>query len=84
MSATIHIAYAISRRNGTSYRAKAYVWDRGVKHSFATGLGDSANEAMADAVRYIEEMHQRDGIPAPKTITWHGLRSGLVVDAMAF
>lgn len=84
MNAVIHTAYAIERRNGISYRARAYVLDRGAKHTFTVGIGDSANEAMADAIRYVQEIHKREGIAVPQAITYHGRKSGLIVDAMAF
>ena len=79
--AEIQVAYAISKHG---YRAKAYVLDRGVKHSFATGLGDSANEAMGEAVKYIEQMHERDGVTAPTAIHFNGRLSGIVVDNFVF
>lgn len=83
-AAEIHVAYAISRKNGTSYRARAYVMDKGVKHSQAIGIGDTANEAMGDAVRHIEKMHERDGLKAPTSIKFHGAMPGTLVDAMVF
>jgi hypothetical protein len=83
-SATIHTAYAMSRRNGTTYRARAYVADRGTKHSFTIGIGDTPEEATADAVRYVKAMHERDGVPAPTKIVEHGKLAGAFVDASAF
>lgn len=79
--AEIQIAYAVSKHG---YRAKAYVLDDGIKHSFATGLGDSASEAMREAVRYVEQMHEREGLKAPTEIHFNGRLSGAIVDAAAF
>lgn len=79
--AEIQVAYAVSKHG---YRAKAYVLDAGIKHSFATGLGDSANEAMGEAVRYVEQMFERDGLVAPTAIHFNGRLSGIIVDAFAF
>lgn len=80
----IHTAYAVSRRNGTSYRARAFVIDGPIKHSFSVGIGDSAYEALSDALRHIEVMYERDGLKAPSTIVYHGRLSGAIVDANAF
>ena len=84
MNAVIHTAYAVSKRGGVSYRARAFVIDRGVKHTFTIGIGDTANEAMADAVRYVEEIHRRDGVTVPASIRYHGRLPGAIVDASLF
>ncbi len=84
MAAEIHVAYSISRRGGTSYCARAYVFDRGTKHSFATGIGDSADDAKGDAIRYVNEMHERDGVTAPVAVVEHGRLPAIIVDAFAF
>ena len=81
MTAEIRVAYATSRHG---YRARAFVLDRGVKHSFAVGLGDTADEAIDDAVRYVREMHERDGVPAPERVNRLGRMSGAIVDGNAF
>lgn len=78
----IHVAYAISKHG---YRARAYVLSSGVKHTFTTGLGDSANEAMAEAIKYIEQRYQQDELlAAPSAIHYHGRMSGAIIDASAF
>lgn len=77
----IQIAYAFSKHG---YRAKAYVLDRGAKHSYATGLGDTPGEAVNEAIRYIEQMHERDGLIAPTDINAKGKMAGIIVDAFAF
>lgn len=83
-STVIHVAYAISRRRGTSYLAKAYVMDRGVRHTYTTGIGDTADEAVNDAIRYIREIYWRDSRPAPLTVKQHGRMAMEIVYAVAF
>ena len=56
MPATIHIAYSVSRTHGhTSYWAKAAVTDEGFKgyNTVRTGVGDSALEAIDEALGYV-------------------------------
>lgn len=73
--ATIHVAYSVSRRHGhTSYWAKAAVTDEGFKgyNTVRSGIGDTAEEAIRDAVSYVIESYQRDGIAPPQTVVRYG------------
>ncbi len=80
----IHIAFAYSSRTRT-FRARAYVLNEGGwKHSFTMGIGDSADEAKGDAIRWIRNLHEQDGVPAPSTIVDHGKIAGVFVDASMF
>lgn len=79
---TIHVAYAFSAKHG--YRAKAYVSIGGVKNHWRTGLGDSANEAMREAITYIERDYDKEGLERPKNTKYHGRKPAIVVDNFAF
>ena len=73
--ATIHVAYSVSTRNGyTSYWAKAAVTDEGFKgyNTVRTGIGDSALEAVDEAIGYVVESYQRDGIEPPENLMLYG------------
>lgn len=74
--ATIHVAYSVSRRRDgdTSYWAKAAVTDEGFAgyNTVRSGIGDTAAEAIDNAVSYIFETYQRDGIEPPKNTIIYG------------
>lgn len=73
--ATIHVAYSTSSRHGhTSYWAKAAVTDEGFKgyNTVRSGIGDTAEEAIHNAVSYVVESYQRDGIEPPQTVVRYG------------
>lgn len=74
--ATIHVAYSVSRRrNGdTSYWAKAAVTDEGFAgyNTVRSGIGDTAAEAIDNAVSYVFETYQRDGIEPPQSTIIYG------------
>lgn len=62
-------AYSYHARS-RHYQARAYVLEahfdglpkgHTLTHSRATGLGDTREEAQADAIRYVREMMTRDG-----------------------
>lgn len=88
----IHVAYAISRRHGsTSYRARAYValhfgadTDKPIKNSLSIGIGDTREEAEGDAIRHIHDMYRREGLTAPEEIRNAGKLSGVVADNYLF
>ena len=73
--ATIHVAYSASRRNGwTSYWAKAAVTDEGFAgyNTVRSGIGDSAAEAIDNAIGYVMETYDRDGIERPQNTILYG------------
>lgn len=85
MPATIRTAYAVSHRGGmTTYRARAFVEDKGVKHTFIVALGDTPDEATRDACKYVRDRHLADGITPPETIVHVGKMAGALVDAYLF
>ena len=73
--ATIHVAYSASTKHGaTSYSAKAAVTDEGFKshHTVCSGIGDSALEAVDDAINYVMKMYKRDDLPPPENTIMYG------------
>jgi hypothetical protein len=86
---TIHTAYAVSRRGGTTYRATAYVLrsnEQGkFRHTFGIiSLDDTALEAQENAVKYILEQYISEGLEAPIAIVHHGKKSAIFVDSYHF
>ena len=81
---TIHTAYAISKRGGTTYRATAYVLrsnEHGVfKHTFTISLDNTPQEAQANAAQYVVKQYERQGLTAPVEIVHHGKKSAVFVD----
>lgn len=74
-TSTIHVAYSASTRHGyTSYWAKAAVTDEGFKgyNTVRTGIGDSAIEAVDQAIAYVIETYQRDGLEPPQNTIIYG------------
>lgn len=74
-AATIHAAYSASTRHGhTRYWAKAAVTDAGFKgyNTVRSGIGDTALEAIDNAISYVFETYQRDGIEPPQTTILYG------------
>lgn len=73
--ATMHVAYSVSTRNGhTSYWAKAAVTDEGFKgyNTVRTGIGDTAIEAVDEAIGYIVKAYRGDGLDPPETTILYG------------
>ena len=74
--ATIHVAYSVSRRRDgdTSYWAKAAVTDDGFAgyNTVRSGIGDTAAEAIDNAISYVFETYQRDGIEPPQNTIIYG------------
>ena len=73
--ATIHIAYSVSQQHGNrSYWAKAAVTDEGFSgyNTVRTGIGDTAVEAIDEAISYVMETYQRDGIQPPQNTIIYG------------
>jgi len=85
---TIHTAYSISRRGGTTYRAVAYVLrvmpEGTFKHTRRISLDDTAQDAQESAVNYILEQYRKDGLDLPVSATHHGKHSALIVDNLLF
>ena len=74
-AATIHVAYSVSRSHGrTSYWAKAAVTDEGFKgyNTVRTGIGDTALEAVDEAISYVIAAYRLDGLEPPSTTVLHG------------
>lgn len=75
-SATIHAAYSVSRtRSGyTSYWAKAAVTDEGFDgyNTVRTGIGDSAAEALDEAIGYVMKAYDTDGLERPQNTILYG------------
>lgn len=85
--ATIHVAYAVSRRGGmTSYRAVAVVTHRGAPgyHTHRLAIDDSGEEAMEAAIQYVHDTYAREGLPLPKTIAKHGRVNNADLEAVSF
>lgn len=81
---TIHTAYAVSRRGGTTYRATAYVLRSNgqgeFKHTFRVSLDDTAQEAQANAAQYIAKQYMSEGLEAPAAIVHHGKKAAIFID----
>lgn len=90
MPETIHMAYGVSRKHGTSYRCRAFVARTGdgyrhaLKHTHRVAIGDTREEAEADALKYIRETYQRDALPYPEATVNHGKLSGAFLDNWHF
>ena len=85
---TIHTAYAVSRRGGTTYRATAYVMrsnEHGdLKHTFRISLDDTAQEAQENVAQYIVKQYMSERLEAPIAIVHHGKKSAIFVDSYHF
>lgn len=87
LNSTIHVAYSASTRHGqTSYWAKAAVTDEGFKgyNTVRTGIGDTAAEAVDDAIRYVIETYRRDGLEPPKNTILYGRVPRVDIETVAF
>ena len=74
-AATIHVAYSASTRHGhTSYWAKAAVTDEGFAgyNTVRTGIGDTAIDAVDQAVAYVIDSYNRDSIKPPENTILYG------------
>lgn len=81
----IRIGHTVSYRNGSkTFRARAYVNDRDVKHICMVALGDTVEEAETDALRYVREAYARDGLKAPDKINNVGRVRGALLDTWLF
>jgi hypothetical protein len=85
---TIHVAYAVSRKGGTCYRARAYVARPSpygpIKHTYVVSIDDDAIKAVANAVKYVRDAYRRDGLEAPSNLVDHGKLSAASVDHHIF
>ena len=85
---TIHTAYAVSRRGGTTYRATAYVLrsnEHGnLKHTFKVSLDDTPQKAQASAAQYIAKQYMSEGLEVPTAIVHHGKKAAIFVDTYSF
>jgi hypothetical protein len=85
VAAEIRTAFASSYKGGLrTFRARAYVADAGTKHTFIVALGDTPEEAVRDAIKYIHDRHIRDDVPTPQKIVNVGKLRGSFVDAWLF
>ena len=86
MNDRIHVAYAISRRGGAQYRARAYIGrDRKPCHSRTIAIEETPQAAVAQAVQYIRDMYLRDNATMPALeIVEHGRVAAVVLDNYAF
>lgn len=86
-AATIHVAYSFSNRNGwKSYWAKAAVTDEGFKgyNTVRTAVGDSAIEAVDEAIGYIIEAYRRDGLEPPTNTIIYGRVPRAAIESVSF
>ena len=80
---TIHVAYAYSRKFG--YHARAYATSpQGGKDTLTVGLGDTAQEAIAGAVKRVKDEYARDGLPAPQDVRMFGRVPSILLDNYRF
>lgn len=80
----IHVAHAIGRKGGTHYRARAFAERDGIRHSFTISIDDTAEDAESNAIRYVREMHVRDGMNPPREVVSHGRVAGAILDNLLF
>ena len=84
----IHVAWAVSHKGGTTYRARAHVLEtrngQPVKHTRTVALDDTPEAAMAEAVRYVLQQYARDGLEAPRHVATAGRLTGATLDAHSF
>lgn len=86
-AATIHVAYSASTRHGsTSYWAKAAVTDEGFAgyNTVRTGIGDTAAEAVDQAIAYVIDTYRRDGIEPPQSTILYGRVPRVDIEAVTF
>jgi hypothetical protein len=84
-SRVIHVAYVVQLRGGRQYRARAYVGEhRKPCHSLATAIEDTADLAVDQAIKYIIDMHRRDGVPPPTEVVRHGKTNAAMLDHLLF
>jgi hypothetical protein len=82
----IHVAYAVSRRGGTTYRAVAVVWHERTStwHTRMTCLDDTAEAAVDGALRYVADSYRRCGAVMPTDVVRHGKLAAVDVDGVYF
>lgn len=82
----IHVAYAVSRRGGTTYRAVAVVWHERTKtwHTRTICLDDTADAAVNGALQYVADSYRRIGAPMPVDVVRHGKLAAIDVDSVYF
>jgi len=78
MTARIRTAYSISRKCGLSYLARAFVKHGDTGDTFKLAIGDTAEEAVNEAVAYVIEQHHRDGLTAPEEVIHVGRVSEII------
>lgn len=87
MTETVHTAYSVHRRNGsTTYRAVAIVQRDGdtFRHTRRVGIGDSSQEAQEAAVAHVMSTYRDEDMIAPHAIVHHGKRKALLIDTNQF
>ena len=82
----IHVAYAVSRRGGITYRAVAVVWHERTKtwHTRTICLDDTAESAVDGALQYVADSYRRIGAPMPVDVVRHGKLAAIDVDGVYF
>ena len=82
----IHVAYAVSRRGGITYRAVAVVWHERTKtwHTRTICLDDTAEAAVDGALQYVADSYRRIGAPMPVDVVRHGKLAAIDVDGVYF
>lgn len=88
-AATIHAAYSVStsKRHGyTSYWAKAAVTDEGFPgyNTVRSGIGDTAIEALDNAIGYVIEAYRNDGIEPPANTIIYGRVPRADIESVSF
>ena len=86
-AATIHVAHSIHRKGGLkTFRAVAVVTNAGMAghHTHRVAVDDTAAEAEARAIGYVNAAFERDGLPNPSATVHHGWRPGIDIDQVSF
>lgn len=84
MPVQIRTAYAIGRKGGTHYRARAYAVSDFGPCSFTVAIDDTPDAATARAIEYVRDAYRRDGLPVPETVEECGRMPGPLVDNFKF
>jgi hypothetical protein len=82
----IHVAYAVSRRGGTTYRAVAVVWHERTStwHTRTICLDDTPEAAVNGALQYVADSYRRIGATMPADVVRHGKLAAVDVDGTHF
>lgn len=85
-AATIHVAYCVGRRGGTSYRAVAVVTNDGCEgyHTRRVCTDDTADLAVEGAIKYVRDTFRREGLADPVNVVHHGKRPAIDIEHVLF